>query len=108
MLFRSRAVFPNPDYVLTPGQFVNVTVKTDKKKTALLVPQIALQHDQSGYYALVVDKSSKVVKKIVKLGQQIGTDWVVTEGLTAGERVIVEGIQKVSPGVQVNAVEKKA
>ena len=103
-----RAVFPNPEHVLIPGQFVNVTVKTDKKRTALVVPQVALQHDQSGYYVLVVDKNEKVVKRAVKLGQQVDSDWVVTEGLTNGERVIVGGIQKVSPGSLVNAVDQKA
>lgn len=103
-----RATFPNPDHVLIPGQFVNVTVKTDEKKTALVVPQVSLQQDQSGYYVLVVDKNDKVVKRTVKLGQQIDSDWVVTEGLTNGERVIVSGIQKVSPGSLVNAVDQKA
>ena len=103
-----RAVFPNPDHVLIPGQFVNVTVKTDKKKTALVVPQVALQQDQSGYYVLVVGKNDKVQKRSVKLGQQVDSDWVVTEGLTKGERVIVGGIQKVTPGLLVNAVDQKA
>lgn len=103
-----RAVFPNPDHILIPGQFVNVTVKTDKKKTALVVPQLALQQDQRGYYVLVVDRNDKVERRDVKLGQQVDSDWVVTEGLTNGERVIVSGIQKVSPGLIVNAVDKKA
>jgi membrane fusion protein (multidrug efflux system) len=103
-----RAVFPNPEHVLIPGQFVNVTVKTDKKKTALVVPQVALQQDQGGYYVLVVGKNDKVQKRSVKLGQQVDSDWVVTEGLTKGERVIVGGIQKVTPGLLVNAVDQKA
>lgn len=103
-----RAVFPNSEHILIPGQFVNVTVKTDKKKTALVVPQIALQQDQSGYYVLVVDKNDTVKKRTVKLGQQVDSDWVVTEGLTEGERVIVGGIQKVTPGLLVNAVDQKA
>lgn len=103
-----RGVFPNTEHVLIPGQFVNVTVKTDKKKTALVVPQVALQQDQSGYYVLVVGKNDKVQKRSVKLGQQVDSDWVVREGLTKGERVIVGGIQKVTPGLLVNAVDQKA
>ena len=102
-----RAEFPNPDHVLIPGQFVSVTVQSDKKKSALVVPQIALQQDQGGHYVLVVDKDDKVSKRNVTLGQQIDRDWVVTKGLVKGERVIVEGIQKVVPGSVVNAVEQK-
>ena len=103
-----RAIFPNPEHILIPGQFVNVTVESDKKKVALVVPQVALQQDQSGHYVLVVDKNDKVEKRTVKLGQQVDRDWVVTEGLTKGERVIVGGIQKVTPGALVNAVDQKA
>ncbi len=102
-----RATFENPNHVLIPGQFVNVTLKSDKTKTAVVVPQIALQNDQTGSYVLIVDKSNKVVKRVVKLGEQAGIDWVVKDGLKEGERVIVQGIQKVHPGVVVNPVQKK-
>lgn len=103
-----RAEFPNPENVLIPGQFVSVTVKSDKKKSAVVVPQVSLQQDQSGYYVLVVGKDSKVARRNVQLGQQVANDWVVTKGLIKGEKVIVEGIQKVVPGTLVNAVEQKA
>ncbi len=103
-----RAEFPNPENVLIPGQFVNVTVKSDKKKSAVVVPQVSLQQDQSGYYVLVVGKDSKVARRNVQLGQQVANDWVVTKGLIKGEKVIVEGIQKVVPGTLVNAAEQKA
>lgn len=103
-----RAVFPNPDQILVPGQFVNVTVKTDATNAALVIPQAAMQQDQTGYYVLLVDQDDKVVKRMVKLGDQVGTNWIVTDGLKPGERIIVEGIQKVAPGEVVNAVEKKA
>lgn len=102
-----RAVFANADHILIPGQFVSVTLKTDKTKPALVVPQIALQKDQEGSYVLVVGKDDKVAKRSVKLGRQVGTDWVVNGGLAEGERVIVQGIQKVYPGVLVNAVPQK-
>lgn len=103
-----RAVFENSEHVLIPGQFVNVTLRTKKTQTALVVPQIALQNDQAGSYVLVVDKDDKVVKRSVTLGQQIGVDWVVENGLQEGERVIVQGIQKVHPGVVVNPVQQKS
>jgi membrane fusion protein (multidrug efflux system) len=63
-----------------------------------VAPQAALQVDQSGYYALVVDKDHRVVQRRVKTGPNEGADVVVVSGLEAGERVIVEGIQKVRPG----------
>ncbi len=102
-----RAVFDNPDHILIPGQFVNVTLRSDKTKTAIVVPQIALQNDQTGSYVLVVNQNDKVVKRSVKLGEQVGIDWVVEDGLKEGERVIVQGIQKVTPGVVVNPVKQK-
>jgi membrane fusion protein, multidrug efflux system len=103
-----RAEFPNPDYVLIPGQFVNVTVMSDKKRSAAVVPQVSVQQDQSGYYVLVVGKDEKVARRNIELGQQVETDWVVTKGLAKGEKVIVEGIQKVVPGTLVSAVDQKA
>lgn len=103
-----RAEFPNPDHVLIPGQFVNVALRSDNKKLELVVPQVSLQQDQTGHYVFVVGKDGKVARRNVKLGQQVANDWVVTKGLNKGEKVIVEGIQKVVPGTLVNAVEKKA
>ena len=102
-----RAVFQNTEHVLIPGQFVNVTLRSEKTQTALVVPQIALQNDQTGSYVLVVNKNDKVVKRSVTLGEQVGVDWVVKKGLEEGERVIVRGIQKVHPGVVVNPVQQK-
>jgi membrane fusion protein, multidrug efflux system len=100
-----RAEFQNAEHLLIPGQFVYVTVKTDKTRLALVVPQVSLQQDQSGHYVLVVDKDDKVARRAVKLGQQVDNDFVVTDGLTPGERVITEGVQKVVPGNLVNVVE---
>ena len=102
-----RASFPNAGHVLVPGQFVRVTLKTDKTRMALLVPQIALQRDQAGSYVLVVGKDGKVAKREIKLSDQIGQDWVVSDGLTEGDRVIIQGIQKVYPGLVVNAVQQR-
>jgi membrane fusion protein (multidrug efflux system) len=93
-----RAIFPNPDSWLVSGQIVNVTVEAGEPKQTLMIPQAALQVDQSGSYALVVAPDDKVEQRRVKLGPVEGADITVAEGLKPGELVIVEGIQKVRPG----------
>ena len=102
-----RATFPNPDRVLVDGQHVTVLAETSKGENALLVPQQALQVDQTGPYVLVVDKDNKVQVRRIELGDGRGASTIVTKGLTAGERVITEGIQKVRPGQLVQATELK-
>ena len=96
-----RAVFPNPDSWLVSGQIVNVTVEAGEPKQTLMIPQAALQVDQSGSYVLVVAPGDKVEQRRVKLGAVQGAEITVAEGLKAGELVIVEGIQKVRPGEAV-------
>ena len=100
----ARAVFPNPDEVLLPGQFVTVVVKQKEAVSALVVPQAAIQEDQSGRFVLVVTQENKVEARPVSTGQQVDSAWVIEEGLTAGERVIVQGLQKVRPGLTVKPV----
>ncbi|MEC9367860.1 MAG: efflux RND transporter periplasmic adaptor subunit [Pseudomonadota bacterium] len=102
-----RATFPNSDHLLIPGQFVQVSLRTDQARQGIVVPQVALQRDQTGSYVLVAGKDGKVARQTVKLGEQIGGEWVVTDGLKGGEDVIVQGIQKVYPGVMVNAVQAR-
>jgi membrane fusion protein, multidrug efflux system len=96
-----RATFPNPDRILVDGQLVTVVAETGKAENALLVPQQALQVDQTGPYVLVVDNDDKVQVRRVELGVGRGGNVVVSKGLKAGERVITEGIQKVRPGETV-------
>jgi membrane fusion protein, multidrug efflux system len=96
-----RAEFPNPEGWLVSGQVVNVTVEAGETRQALVVPQAALQIDQSGSYVLVVGPDDKVERRGVKLGPVEGADITVEQGLEAGERVIVQGIQKVRPGEAV-------
>ena len=98
----ARAVFDNPDKVLLPGQFVTVVIKRKEAISALVVPQAAIQEDQSGRFVLVVKDDNTVETRPVTTGQQVGTEWVIKEGLTAGEQVIVQGLQKVRPGLTVN------
>jgi membrane fusion protein, multidrug efflux system len=96
-----RAEFPNPDELLTPGQFVDVSVETATPTTALVVPQNSLQVDQAGPYVLVVGADDMVEARRVELGARQGADVVVEAGLQEGESIIVEGIQKVRPGQKV-------
>jgi membrane fusion protein (multidrug efflux system) len=101
----ARAVFPNPERLLVDGQFVTVTVEAGEPVTALVVPQGAVQVDQAGPYVLVVGADQKAEQRRVTLGADQGTDVVVQSGLKQGERIIVSGIQKVRPGMQVAASE---
>ncbi len=93
-----RATMPNPDRALTDGQFVTAIIRERREEPRLVIPQAALQVDQSGYYALVVDSQHKVEQRRVKTGPNLGTDVVITSGVNEGEKVIVDGIQKVRPG----------
>jgi membrane fusion protein (multidrug efflux system) len=93
-----RAIIPNPERTLTDGQFVTAVIHERKEEPRLVVPQAALQVDQSGYYALVVTDQHKVEQRRVQTGPNLGPDVVVTSGVREGENVIVDGIQKVRPG----------
>jgi membrane fusion protein (multidrug efflux system) len=92
------ADFPNPKALLIPGAFVTVEVRRAVPRERPLVPVQAVQTDQSGSYVLTVGADNKVAQQRVSLGQQIGQDFVVQSGVSGGERVIVEGIQRVHPG----------
>ena len=98
-----RAQVPNPEALLIPGGIVGVTVERGEPRSALMIPQSAIQLDQAGRYVLVVDAAKKVEQRRVTTGVEQGRDVVVTDGLKEGELVIVEGIQKVRPGQVVTA-----
>jgi membrane fusion protein, multidrug efflux system len=93
-----RATIPNPDRTLTDGQFVTAIIRERQEAPRLVVPQAALQVDQSGYYVLVVNDQHKVEQRRVQTGPQLGTDIVATSGVKEGEKIIIDGIQKVRPG----------
>ena len=99
----ARAQVPNPDGLLVHGGVVGVVVERGAPKSALVVPQSAVQLDQAGHYVLLVDETKKVDLRRVTTGTEQGRDVVVTDGLKEGELVIVEGIQKVRPGQVVTA-----
>ena len=96
------AVFPNPGSYLRPGQFARVRVAVAERENAILIPQRAVQELQGAKTVMVVDAENKVQVRSVSLGDQSDKNVIVLQGLSAGEKVIVEGMQKVKPGGQVN------
>ncbi|MFC7473699.1 efflux RND transporter periplasmic adaptor subunit [Dankookia sp. GCM10030260] len=96
-----QALFPNPQALLSDGQFVGVVVEAEAPKQAILIPQSAVQVDQAGAFLLVVGEGNKVEQKRVKLGRGPTGQQVVEEGLAVGARVITEGGQRARPGAVV-------
>lgn len=100
-----RVVFPNPKHLLLPGMFVRAEVEEGVNRQAILILQQAVSRDPKGNpVALIVDAAGKVVQRMLTLDRAIGDKWLVSEGLTSGEQVIVEGMQKVRPGSAVKVV----
>jgi RND family efflux transporter MFP subunit len=97
------AAFPNPGNILRPGQFGRVRVETEVKKAALVLPQSAVAESQGSYQVGVVGSDHKVSMRAVKPGEQVGTMWVIDEGLRPGEQVVVAGLQKVKEGSPITA-----
>ena len=101
-----RLVFANPKQVLLPGMFVRAVVEEGVDEQALLIPQQGLSRDPKGNpIALVVSADGKVEQRALELGRAIGDKWLVTKGLASGDRLIVEGMQRVRPGDSVKTVE---
>ena len=100
---RFEVTFPNPGNLLRPGQFGRVRVVYDTRKGALLVPEEAVTELQGNYQVAVVGDDNKASIQPVKVGQRFGGMWEITEGLKSGERVIVQGAQKVQEGTAVTA-----
>ena len=99
---RIAGLFPNPGNILRPGGYAKVRAVIRVQQDALLVPQRAVSELQGGYQVAAVDDQNKVSIRTVKVGDRVGSDWVIADGLQRGERVVAEGIQKVRPGMQVN------
>jgi membrane fusion protein (multidrug efflux system) len=100
-----RIVFPNPKAVLLPGMFVRAVVQEGVNKQAILIPQQAVSRDPRGNpLTLIVDAQSNVQIRMLTLDRAIGDQWLVSSGLAPGERVIIEGMQKVKPGAPVKVV----
>ena len=99
-----RSQFDNADNLLLAGTYVTVILEDPETSSSLVVPQAAIQRDQQGPFVLAISEDRKTVQRYLKLGQQVGANVVVNTGLKDGEEVIVEGLQKVRPGVEVDPV----
>ncbi|HEX4343331.1 MAG TPA: efflux RND transporter periplasmic adaptor subunit, partial [Verrucomicrobiae bacterium] len=95
-------LFSNADYVLRPGQYGRVRAQTQIKTNALLVPQRAVAELQGTYQVAIVGETNTVHLQPVKVGEQVGANWIIENGLKAGDRVVVEGTQKAKEGTLVN------
>jgi len=101
-----RAVFPNPDHTLLPGMFVHAKLQSGVNAAAILAPQQGVTRDLKGTpTALVVGPDNKVELRQLKASRTVGSQWLIEDGLKAGDRVITEGLQFVRPGVEVKATE---
>jgi RND family efflux transporter MFP subunit len=98
---RIAGLFPNPGNILRPGGYGKVRAAIRIQQDALLVPQRAVSELQGGYQVAVVEDENKVSIRPVKVGDRVGSQWIIAEGLKRGERVVAEGVQKVRPGMQV-------
>jgi membrane fusion protein (multidrug efflux system) len=99
---RIAGLFPNPGSVLRPGGYAKVRAVIRLQHDALLVPQRAVSELQGGYQVAVLDSDNKVSIRTVTVGDRVGNQWVIVDGLKAGEKVVAEGVQKVRPGAKVN------
>lgn len=111
---QGRFVFPNPEGSFSPGQsyfypgqFVKIRVKGYTRTGAILIPQRAVQQGPSGSFVYVIDKQEKAELRAIRASVWRGKEWLIEEGLRAGERVVVEGFFRILPGVEVNAIPSR-
>ena len=102
-----RAEFDNPDTALLPGQFARVRVAGGTRDNVFLVPQTAVLQTEKGYFVFVVDQEEKAAIRPVKTGDWAGANWVILSGLANGDRVIVDNLLKLRPGVPVKAAPEE-
>jgi RND family efflux transporter MFP subunit len=96
-----RAVIPNPDKILLPGVYVNLTLELGEAANTLVVPEKAISEDQAGEYVIIIGKNEKAQKKYVKTAHRYNGNITVTSGLNGGEFVVTEGMQTIRPGMNV-------
>ena len=99
---RIAGLFDNPGNILRPGQYARIRAATTIRQGALLIPQRAVTELQGSYQVAVVDHENKANIVSVKVGEQVGSMWIVEDGLKPGDSVVAEGVQKIRPGAQVN------
>lgn len=97
-----RASFPNPHGIILPGLYVTLLAESNAKSLSPMIPQAAVQQNQSGHFVLVVTPENTVTTRQVELGRRINAMWAVTKGLKSGDHIIVQGLQKVRPGAKVS------
>jgi membrane fusion protein (multidrug efflux system) len=97
-----RATFENKNQQLVPGQFVRARVTTGKRDGVFLVPQVAVQNSDLGKFVYVVNEKNEATVRPVVVGDWQGKDWIILDGLKAGEKVIVDNLIKIRPGAPVN------
>jgi multidrug efflux system membrane fusion protein len=103
---RARAKFDNADGTLVPGMFVSVSLASSNENNVLLIPDQAIGFDQSKKFVYVVTRDNTVAYREVKVGQEVQAQHIALEGLQAGDRVIIDGVQRVKPGALVEAKEE--
>ena len=106
--FLLRATLPNPEGSLRPGQFVRVRLLGATRPNAILVPQQSVLQGAKGHFVVLVDKDNKAVLRNVQVGPWLGNDWFINSGLQPGDRVVTDGMARLSPGAAVKIVEPKA
>ena len=100
-----RTLFPNPNQTLLPGMFVRAVIEEGVKEQGILVPQRGVTRNPAGSaMVMTVGAEEKVEPRVIKAERTVGDSWLVTDGLKAGDRVILEGVQKGRPGTQVKAI----
>ena len=98
-----QATFPNPEQLLRPGLFTKVRIKMQVVKDAIMIPQRCVMEIQGLHNVFVVDSNNTIQSRNVKVGEKVGSSWMITEGLKPGEKVVYEGLQRVKEGVIVKA-----
>ncbi|TPI53520.1 efflux RND transporter periplasmic adaptor subunit [Mesorhizobium sp. B2-6-3] len=100
-----RALFPNPDHILAPGQFVRLTIVDEEARKLPMVPMASVLQDRQGKFVFVLNDNNSVTRQAITTGARIDNRWAATSGLEGGETIVVEGLQRVSDGQQVNPRE---
>jgi multidrug efflux system membrane fusion protein len=98
-----KAVFPNEDYALFPNQFVNIRLALDTRKNAIIVPSVAIQRGPTGTFVYLVQDDNTVTIRAVKVGLGVDNNVGIDEGLKPGDRVVVDGAEKLTEGMKVTA-----
>jgi membrane fusion protein (multidrug efflux system) len=98
---RARAQFTNPDQVLRPGMFARIRISLKTEQDSIVLPQRAVQELQGKNFVWVVDQGDVASQRPVQVGLRTGSDWIIEDGVKAGDRIIVEGIQKARQGAPV-------